>query len=306
MFIFAASSAAWAHPGEAHVDPHHLARAWSWEPGVVIPLAITMVLYGVGWWRAAKNSHNRVPFGKCRTASFLAGWTALFIALVSPLHKLGAVLFAAHMAQHELLMLIAAPLLVMGQPLVPFLWALPMRWRTKLGSAVKVRAFSAAWRAITGALVVWIIHFVVLWSWHIPALYQATLDNEGIHALQHISFLGAALLFWWTLIHGRYGRGSYGMGLLYVFTTALHSSILGALLTFTQQVWYPLYDGRTTPWHLTAIEDQQLGGLIMWIPGGVVFIVVGLAMLAAWVGESERRMRYIEEKPAAEGGTNAA
>jgi cytochrome c oxidase assembly factor CtaG len=125
--------------------------------------------------------------------------------------------------------------------------------------------------------------------WHIPALYQATLDNELIHALQHICFLGTAVLFWWTLIHGSYGRLGYGVAFLYVFTTAVHTSVLGALMTFAQRIWYPIYDGRTAPWHLTPLQDQQLGGLIMWIPSGTVFLVVGLAMFAAWLGESERR-----------------
>lgn len=122
-------------------------------------------------------------------------------------------------------------------------------------------------------------------------LYEATLDTGWIHALQHICFLGTALLFWWTLVHGRYGRIGYGAAFVYVFTTALHTSILGALMTFTQRVWYPIYEGRTSAWNLSPLEDQQLGGLIMWIPSGLVFLVVGLAMFAAWIGESERRQR---------------
>ena len=97
------------------------------------------------------------------------------------------------------------------------------------------------------------------------------------------------MLFWWTLVHGRYGKLGYGVAFIYVFTTALHTSLLGALMTFTPKVWYPIYEGRTAPWNLTPLEDQQLGGVIMWIPSGVVFVVVGLAMLGAWIGESERR-----------------
>jgi putative membrane protein len=118
-----------------------------------------------------------------------------------------------------------------------------------------------------------------------------------VHALQHSTFLFTALLFWWTLIHGRHGRLSYGSGVLYVFTTAIHTSILGALMTFTPQLWYPIYDGRTAQFHLTPLEDQQLGGLIMWIPAGVVFIILGLWLMAAWIRQSEKRVGYsqIEE-----------
>jgi cytochrome c oxidase assembly factor CtaG len=171
------------------------------------------------------------------------------------------------------------------------LFALPEPWRVRVGAAVKSGGFQTFWLAITGPLFVWLLHGIAIWTWHIPYLYEATLDNEFVHALQHISFLGTALLFWWTLVHGRYGKLGYGVAFVYVFTTALHTSLLGALMTFTQKVWYPIYEGRTTPWNLSPIEDQQLGGLIMWIPSGIVFVVVGLAMFAAWIGESGRRQK---------------
>ncbi len=216
----------------------------------------------------------------------------MVLALDSPIHKLGEVLFSAHMTQHELLMVIAAPLIVFSKPLIAALFALSEPWRIRVGSLTKTSWFRTGWKTLSAPLVVWCIHGITIWSWHIPFLYQATLDNEAVHALQHICFLGTALLFWWTLVHGRYGRLGYGVAFVYVFTTALHTSILGALMTFTQRLWYPLYDGRTAAWHLSPLEDQQLGGLIMWIPSGVVFLVVGLAMLAAWIGESERRQKF--------------
>ena len=224
--------------------------------------------------------------------SFAAGWLTLLIALISPLHQLGSVLFAAHMSQHELLMLIAAPLLVLGRPLVPFLFAFSPEWRISIGRITKLKSLNAVWKKLTQPLSVWLLHGFTLWIWHLPSLYQATLESDFIHALQHISFLGTALLFWWTLIYGRYGRMGYGTAVLYIFTTGVHSSILGALLTFSHNVWYPIYDGRTIAFGLKAIEDQQLGGLIMWVPSGMVFIALGLALFAAWLGESERRLEY--------------
>jgi cytochrome c oxidase assembly factor CtaG len=196
------------------------------------------------------------------------------------------------MTQHELLMVIAAPLLAMGKPLLGFLFALPPKVRTTVGSWTSARSFRRGWLWLSAPLTVWILHGATLWAWHIPALYQATLGSGWIHAAQHTTFLATALLFWWTLIEGRYGRFGYGAAFAYVFTTALHTSMLGALITFTGQLWYPIYAGRTAPWHLSPMDDQQLGGLIMWIPCGVVFVVVGLAMFAAWIGESERRQRY--------------
>lgn len=283
---------AWAHPEEQHITPRNWPTQWVWEPGIVVPLAITALLYSVGAYRIyARNRHNPT-IRPWRILSFAMGWFVLVLALVSPLHRLGSVLFSAHMTQHELLMVIAAPLLAMGKPMLAFLFALPPKARVTVGGWASLPRFRHGWLWLSAPLTVWILHGATLWAWHIPALYQATIDNEWIHAAQHITFLGTALLFWWTLIEGRYGRFGYGAAFAYVFTTALHTSLLGALITFTGQLWYPIYAGRTAPWQLSPMDDQQLGGLIMWIPCGVVFVVVGLAMFAAWMGESERRQQY--------------
>ncbi|PYK35494.1 MAG: cytochrome c oxidase assembly protein, partial [Verrucomicrobia bacterium] len=131
-------------------------------------------------------------------------------------------------------------------------------------------------------------------AWHAPALFEATLENESIHALQHASFLFSALLFWWAVIHGRKRALGFGLAVLYMFTTALHSGLLGALLTFANSVWYPGYAERTAAWGLTPLEDQQIGGLIMWIPAGLVYIAAGLALFAGWLRESEMRARTFE------------
>jgi putative membrane protein len=281
-----------AHKEPVRVQPDTVLLAWSWEPWIIAALIASAVLYsrGILQLRRASGSSGSLP--GWQITSFAVGWLTLVLALLSPLHKLGAALFSAHMTQHELLMLIAAPLLVMGHPLIAFVWALPQRWRPRLGRLVKSKWISSPWQGISAPLAVWLIHGSTLWMWHIPVLYQATLNTELVHALQHATFLITALLFWFTLIHGRYGRMGYGVAVLYVFTTAVHTSILGALLTFAQNLWYPIYETRTAPWGLSPIEDQQLGGVIMWIPAGVVFIVIGLALFAAWLGESERRLTY--------------
>jgi cytochrome c oxidase assembly factor CtaG len=244
----------------------------------------------MGLARALARSRSTVT--KWQIVSFVAGWLTLVVALLSPVHKLGSVLFAAHMTQHELLMLVAAPLLVLGRVEFVTFWALPLPTRVKLATVKKWRPIARTWAVLSAPLAVWLIHGSVLWIWHLPALYQTTLESEWIHAAQHTSFLLSALLFWWTLIHGRQGKLGYGAAVAYVFTTALHSSVLGALLTFAPGLWYPIYDGRTAAWGLTALEDQQLGGLIMWVPAGVVFIILGLALFAAWLGESERRLAF--------------
>jgi cytochrome c oxidase assembly factor CtaG len=154
------------------------------------------------------------------------------------------------------------------------------------------------WRAITNPLAAWLIHAVALWVWHIPVLFEAVLEREWVHTLQHLSFFLSALLFWWALIHGRERALGYGAAVLFLFTTALHSGLLGALITFAPNVWYPGYLKTTQTWGLTPLEDQQLGGLIMWIPAGLVYVVAGLALFAGWLRESEARVLKHEQRAA--------
>jgi putative membrane protein len=279
------------HEGRPHTFSD-LWRTWGLDPLVITSLALTGWLYFRGarrMWR--EPARGRAAARKRWEAwAFLGGWLALLVALVSPLHPWGEVLFSAHMTQHEVLMLVAAPLLVLGRPLVPFLWALPLGWRQTLGEAGKRRFAKVVWRWLTNPLVAWAIHAVALWVWHAPLLFQAALESDLIHTLQHVSFLGSALLFWWALIHGRKGLMGYGAAVLYVFTTSAHSGVLGALITFARRVWYPAYNETTVSWGLTPLEDQQLGGLIMWVPAATVYVIAGLALMVGWMRESERRV----------------
>jgi putative membrane protein len=269
-----------AHSGEP-LQPHDLWTAWEWDPGILFSLLLTGWLYVRGILRTRLRRTYEI-------VAYLLGWTVLVIALVSPVHPLGEALFSVHMAQHGMLMLIAAPLLVIGRPLVPFLFALPMRWRKVLGSFGKTQTVSRAWRTLTAPMFAWCVQAAALWVWHIPALYGKTLESDAVHTLQHLSFLISALLFWWALIHGREGRLGYGAGVVYLFTTAIHTSVLGALLTLARTTWYPVYSVRTIAWGLTPLEDQQLAGLIMWVPGGIVYLAAGLWMFRLWLNESER------------------
>lgn len=280
-----------AHEGEAP-QPHDLWTAWSREPVVLIGLALSAWLY----WRGARRMPGR---RKWDSLAFFGGWLALLIALVSPLDALGGALFSAHMTQHEVLMLVASPLLVLGRPLAPWLLALPVRWRRRLTDVGKAGPVQGGWHVLVSPVAAWLIHAAVLWAWHAPLLFQATLENEWVHAAQHSSFLLSALLFCEALVfnHGwREGRKGYGAAVLYIFTTAVHTSLLGALLTFSRTLWYPAYHQTTAAWGLTPMEDQQLGGLIMWVPAGLVYVVAGLGLLTAWLRESERAVMRQEKR----------
>src|SRR6185437_3748680 len=194
------NSLALAHAGEP-LQPHDLWTAWEFDPRIVVPLVISGALYLIGIRRTTGIRRSEV-------ACFWAGWLTLVIALISPVHPLGEALFSAHMVQHELLMVIAPPLLVLGRPVVVFLWALPFKWRRRLGRAMKRPSPQLMWGALTAPFGAWLIHAIVLWGWHAPPLFQATLTSDLVHSAQHISFLGSALLFWWALLRDmRYGAG---------------------------------------------------------------------------------------------------
>jgi putative membrane protein len=143
-----------------------------------------------------------------------------------------------------------------------------------------------AWRAASAPPVAWTVHAGALWLWHVPALYQRTVEQPWVHALQHASFLSAALLFWWTAFRGRGGRRrAAGVSLIYLFTTAVHTSVLGALITFSGVVWYPVYGERAALWGLSPLGDQQLGGLVMWVPGGLAYVAAFLARFDRWMAD---------------------
>jgi putative membrane protein len=276
------------HGGKPH-NWHDLARAWSFEPLVVISLATSALLFVFGVRRLWREAPKRKAIRTWEALCFAGGWLAVFVALVSPMHAWGRVLFSAHMTQHEVLMLLAAPLLVLGRPLIAFLWALPVNWSRRIGNLGKIGPVSQVWRTLTIPLVAWLVHAIALWMWHIPQLFEAVLHNETVHTAQHLSFLISALLFWWALIHGPQGAMGYGAAVLYLFTTSIHSGVLGALITIAGSVWYPSYIGLTSSWGLTPLEDQQLGGLIMWIPAGLVYVIAGLALFAGWLREADLR-----------------
>jgi putative membrane protein len=287
LFVLAAiltqATPTFAHEGRPP-KPHDLSTAWGLEPFVLIGLSVSAWFY----WRGSRRMPGRSLRSR-ESLAFFGGWLALVVALVSPLDGLGGALFSAHMTQHEVLMLVAAPLLVLGRPVAPFLLALPAHWRRELTAVWKTRPARRGWRFLVSPFVAWLIHAAVLWGWHAPALFQATLESEFAHAAQHLSFLVSALLFCEALIYESERWMGYGAAVIYVFTTAVHTSALGALLTFSQTLWYPAYEGTTAAWGLTPVEDQQLGGLIMWVPAGVVYLVAGLLLFALWLRESERR-----------------
>jgi putative membrane protein len=274
--------------------PHLAARptaAFVWQVIIAVVLSASVAVYVVGLLRLWRNAGRGRGVRWINVVTFTGGIIALVVALLSPLSALSDVLFSAHMGQHELLMLVAAPLLVMGKPWLTGAWALPARWRGPVLRLGQHRAVHGPWRTVSGPAAILVVHALALWIWHVPGLFEGALQNETVHAFQHLCFFVTAALFWWALVQGRYGRVGYGAAAFFVFVTAMHSGILGALITVADRLWYPIYDARTRAAGVDPLHDQQLAGLIMWIPAGVLLVIIALGFLAAWLGEAERRTR---------------
>ncbi|WP_170984354.1 cytochrome c oxidase assembly protein [Rhodoligotrophos defluvii] len=266
------------------VGSPHSAFAWGWTALTFALLTVSAWAYRWGLRRLWRRAGTGAGVRRWQAAVFAVGWLWTAVALLSPLDQWGEELFSVHMLQHEILMLIAAPLIILGRPAVVFLWAFSVEARRGLGRFFAHPWWLAVWRPWTSPLGAWTTYAVVLWAWHVPFLFEAATVHDGIHTLQHVSFFGAALLFWWVFLDATHGRRRNGMAVLANFTTAIHSSLLGALFTFAPAAFYAPYLETTAYWGLTALEDQQLGGLIMWIPGGLVHLAAGLVAAARWIG----------------------
>jgi cytochrome c oxidase assembly factor CtaG/cytochrome c2 len=275
--------------------------AWTWTlaPGIVVPLLIVGALYVLGVRGLERRGLQRLTRGS-RQLCFAIGWLVMVLALVSPLHTMSDQLFTAHMVQHELLMAVAAPLLVAADPFVALLVALPTFGRRALARALSGPRARRAWNAVSRPSVAFAIHAVAIWVWHVPGLFQQTLTSGVVHGAQHVSFVVTAALFWWSLTDGS-RVPARGAAILYLFATTLHTGALGALLAFSRTVWYPAYANAATAWGLTPLEDQQLAGLIMWIPGSVPYLIAALLLFRSWLASSSPPRATQAGGPAVEG-----
>jgi putative membrane protein len=275
-----------AHGGAERLAPV-LWSSWTFEPWVVVALLLSLALYAIGAVRLWRRAGAGRGLSRTQVAAFCGGWLALAAALVSPLDALSDRLFSAHMVQHEILMLVAAPLLVLGRPLAAFAWALPQQALRQLSAPWRSGWAAQGWRALTDPLSAWVLHALALWAWHIPSVFDAAIESPPLHALQHASFLGSALLFWWAALGSGSRPGRRGVALALLFTTMLHTGALGALLALAPTPWYPHY-ALAAGAGLDPLEDQQLGGLVMWVPGGLAYLAAGLVVAYHWLAGNPR------------------
>jgi putative membrane protein len=278
LFLIGLPSHAHAHGTESH----GATASWTYDPWVVIPLLIAGILYALGSSVLARRSVVGRKVRGWHSAAYVAGWLSLTLALVSPLHWLGEHLFTFHMIEHEIVMAISAPLLVISRPVGTFLWSLPRRHRVTVGRLLRRRAVTATWRWVSSGGNATLLHGVAIWAWHAPLLFDAAVVNVAAHRLQHLSFLLTAILFWWSVLR----NSESGVAAWHLFITMLHTSVLGALMALAPRVLYAAQTATALDWGLTPLEDQQLAGLIMWVPAGTIYAGATLAFTAIWVRHS--------------------
>lgn len=272
--------------------PPGLLTAWLPEPLPAAALVILGSLYAIGRRRLSQLSHHLRPGELGRRRYFIGGFLALAAALASPLHPLGEELFFLHMVQHVLLVSVAAPLLLLANPMPVILWALSPPLRARLGRALSGSSSAIrVLRFLTQPLVAWWVFALNLWAWHVPVAYEAALEHEPLHYLQHLLFFLTAVLFWWPVIGPAplRSRLSYPARMLYVFVAWLPNSLLGALITFAPLVLVPHYAARPRLWGIDVMTDQQLAGLLMWIPGDLIYATTMIILLLAILREEDRR-----------------
>lgn len=263
---------AWAHDTSvAHDEPPD----WTLDPLILFPLLSAAAAFAIGWWRLTQRSRRGEGALRRSAGLFGSGWLILAGALLSPLHQAGERSFSAHMFEHELIMLLAAPLLVASQPLTIMLWAFPVTLRKRIGALVV--AVQRPWRTLSAPVFATVTQAAALWLWHAPALFDRALSSDGWHAAQHLSFLVTALLFWAAMLGH---RTAPGIAALCLVVTSIVSGALGALMAFANSPWYAGYARFAfAPFGMSPAEDQQVAGLLMWVPGGLVHAGVALVIV---------------------------
>lgn len=269
------------------VAPSDLAGSWTFEPVLLATLVLAALVHGRG--RARLDRRIAGPREKRRAVAFYGGLAVMAAALMSPLDALASTLFSGHMAQHLVLMIVAAPLLVHARPTAALVAGLPAAGRDMVRRTGLHRPGQrGAARALTRPVVVWIIGTLALWAWHMPALYETALAHEPVHVLEHASFLGAALLFWSVVLASGTRRGvPRPIAIVLVFASGVQSSALGAVLLFASSPLYDVHAEGARVWDVAPLSDQQLAGALMWSPPALLYIVVMGWLLVRWFDEME-------------------
>ncbi|MGH2509386.1 MAG: cytochrome c oxidase assembly protein [Ktedonobacteraceae bacterium] len=268
------------------IDLHFWLTAWNFAPSLLIgtALIIGLYLYALGPYHT--RFYPAIPIKRGQTLAFIGGVLIMFLALVSPLDTLGDdYLFSAHMIQHLCLTTFAPPLLLLGLP----------EWM--LEHLLNKRTLFLLLKGLTWAPLAFFLYNADFFLWHAPLLYNATLENDTIHIFEHLTFIVLGILSWWPLLSPsrRLPRLSLGGQVLYIFANGMPAVLLGAGLTFSQPLYAP-YLAAPRIWGISPIVDQQLGGLIMWVPVNLFYIVVMSVIFIRWMQKQEAQQVEAERR----------
>ncbi len=276
----------------AHAATGRVARevslVWNFEPVVVAPVIGTAAIYLRGWRVASRRMPAR--FAVRHLVATMAGLATIVLALDSPLDALNGLLLQAHMTQHLLLMMVAPPLLWMGAPVAPMLLGLPRPVRRRVAMALSAPQVRAVAHVLTDPVVGWTAFVVSFWAWHVPVLYDLALNSERWHEVEHACFFLTGVLFWRPVILPWPSRSPWPRWAMipYLALVDLQNSALSAILTFSDRVIYPFYDTVSRPWGLSALDDQAIAGVIMWVPGSLFLLLPMVWLVATALADAPR------------------
>jgi cytochrome c oxidase assembly factor CtaG len=267
--------------------------AWTFDPLPIIGVALAAAAYLWAERRVAQR-HQATPVPRHRRWLFMGGLAAILIALLSPVDTYEGVLFSVHMVQHILLEMVAAPLIVLSAPITLVLRASGPSARRRILTVLH----SPPARWITLPVVTWFLFAGVNWGWHFSGLYNVALQNDVVHYLEHASFLAAALLFWWPAIgpDPQPWRIPHAVRLMYLFLAMPQNSFLGVALLSTERVLYLHYVTVVRTWGPAPLDDQHLGGTIMWVFGDIIFLTAMLGVVWAWMRFEDARTARLDAR----------
>lgn len=288
-------------------------RHWDLRVSVLMPLLLVGLLYTRGWLRLrAKAAQARLrrlavparaadpaprtsveaappsPFGMWRLSAYWTGLALVATALLSGVDSLGEQLFAMHMVQHLLMTMLAAPLIILAAPYPCLIWGLPERLRRRWTAPLRRRSMLRRFLAgLSRPQWVLALYVGLLWAWHTPAGYQAALQQPIIHDLEHLSFFGTAMLFWWVVLAAAphlQGPQPLGSRLALLILAFIQNEILGIVIAMADAPIYPYYAALPRLQGISVMDDQMLSGLLMWIPGGMMYGLAAILTLAHALG----------------------
>jgi cytochrome c oxidase assembly factor CtaG len=271
--------------------------SWEWRIEVIAVLVLAGALYTRGWRRMRSLDRARVPAAPgapgrnplataWRLAAYLGGLAVLGISLMSPIDVLGGQLFTMHMIQHLLMIMLAPPLLLIANPLPFFMWGLPPGPRRVVGQLLGGSSgFRRGVRTLTAPGLVWMAFVAVYIGWHDPNAYNAALRSDLVHDLEHLTFFGSAMLYWWLVIGAgpRLRSLSSGMRLVFLLASVPVNMAAGVAIAFAAEPIYSYYTTMPRLWGISVMQDQMLAGVIMWIPGSMMHLMAALIFISRLV-----------------------